>query len=322
LQGRAEGIVARKGLLVFAGVDVSGHWLDLGTSDGRYERYPQSEEGIRQLTEALLIVDVALVVLEATGALERPVARALAAAGLSVAVVNPRQVRDFARATGRLAKTDRIDAMLLARFAEAVKPPARVLSDDAGQELKELRARRRQLVEMIVKEKNRLHRASPLVRPDIEEHLEWLEGKVKEVAERLARLIESDPIWRRKVDLLCSVPGVGQTIATALVAELSELGEANRREIASLVGLAPHNRDSGNFTGKRVVWGGRASVRSVIYVATLVAARYNPVIRSFYQRLQAAGKPKKLALIACARKLLAILNSIIRADSPWSLTAP
>ena len=307
---------------MFAGIDVSERWLDLGTSEGRYERYLQSEEGIRRLSEELLSLAPELIVLEATGGLERPAAKALVAAGLGVAVVNPRQVRDFARATGRLAKTDRIDAVLLARFAEAVKPPARVLSDDAGQELKELRARRRQLVEMIVKEKNRMHRASPQVRPDIEEHLEWLERKVKEVAERLARLIASDPVWRRKVDLLCSVPGVGETTATALVAELSELGEANRREIASLVGLAPHNRDSGNFTGKRVVWGGRASVRSVLYVSTLVATRYNPVIRSLYLRLQAAGKPKKLALIACARKLLTILNSVIRTDSPWSPTTP
>ena len=302
---------------MFAGIDVSGNWLDLGTSGGRRIRFRQSEEGICRLTEELLSIAPQLIVLEATGGLERSAAQALVTAGLSVAVVNPRQVRDFARATGRLAKTDRIDAFVLARFAEAVKPPIRALSDGPAQELKELRARRRQLVEMIVKEKNRLHRASPQLREDIEEHLKWLKGKVNEVAERLARLIASEPGWQRKVELLCSVPGVGETTATALVAELTELGAANRRQIASLVGLAPHNRDSGNFTGKRIVWGGRASVRSVLYVSTLVATRYNPVIRNLYLRLQAAGKPKKLALIACARKLLTILNSIIKTDSAW-----
>lgn len=306
---------------MFAGVDVSGRWLDLGTSEGRVTRYSQSEEGIGRLREELQLLAPELIVLEATGGLERAAAEALDAGGLKVAVVNPRQVRDFARATGRLAKTDRIDAVMLARFGEAVRPPVRVLSDASEQELKGLRARRRQLVEMIVKEKNRLHRASPQVREDIEEHLEWLEGKAKEVAERLSKLIAKEPDWQRKVDLLCSVPGVGETTATALVAELGELGEANRREIASLVGLAPHNRDSGNYTGKRVVWGGRRNVRSVLYVSTLVATRYNPVIRSLYLRLQAAGKPKKLALIACARKLLTILNAIIRTGTAWSPAA-
>jgi transposase len=257
------------------------------------------------------------VVLEATGGLEMKAAGALAAAGLTVAIVNPRQVRHFAQATGQLAKTDRRDAALLARFAEAVKPEPRPLPDSQAQLLSALLTRRRQFVEMMVAEEIRLSRASPAVRKGIGEHTDGIKEQLKDLDDDLQRLVRESPLWREE-DLQRGVPGVGPVLCATLLAELPELGQLGRKQIAALAGVAPFNRDSGTLRGKRAVWGGRSSVRAVLYMAAVSAARFNPVIRAFYQRLLSAGKAKKVALTACMHKLLLILNAILKTSTPWS----
>lgn len=243
-----------------------------------------------------------MVVLEATGGFETLLVSVLGEEGLPVVVVNPRQVRDFAGATGTLAKTDTIDAQILALFAERVRPATRPLADDSLRELRALTARRRQLLEMITQEKNRLRMASARVQGQLREHIKWLEQRLKELDEDLTNFIGSSPLWQAKYDLLRSTPGVGPVLSSTLLADLPELGTFNRREIAALVGVAPFNRDSGTLKGKRTVWGGRAQVRTTLFMATLVSTRFNPTIRTFYQRLWAKGKPKKVALTACMRK--------------------
>jgi transposase len=254
--------------------------------------------------------------MEASGGIELPLVAAIAAVGLPVVVANPRQVRDFARATGKLAKTDVLDAQVMARFAAAIKPTPRPLPDDQAQEFADVLARRRQVVEMITAEGNRLSSIrNKEVRRHIKDHIAWLE---RELADNdLRRSIKESPVWREKDNLLRSVPGVGPVLSATLLADLPELGILNRRQIAALVGVAPLNRDSGNFRGKRSVWGGRAKVRAVLYMATLVATRHNAVIRTFYQHLCAAGKEKKVALTACMRKLLTILNAMLRHRTFW-----
>ena len=255
--------------------------------------------------------------MEASGGLELPLVAALAVEALPVVVVNPRQVRDFARATGKLAKTDTLDAAVLAHFGEAVRPPVRPLRDSEAQLLNSLVARRHQLVTMLVSEKNRLSAATTVaVRPSIEAHIEWLVRELNDLDTDLRRRIQRSPVWREKDDLLCTVPGVGPQVSLTLLAYLPELGTLDRRQIAALVGVAPFNRDSGTMRGRRTVWGGRARVRASLYMGALTASRYNPVIRDFYQRLLAAGKPKKVALTACMRKLLVILNSMLKHRSP------
>ena len=234
-----------------------------------------------------------------------------------MAIVNPRQVRDFARSLGRLAKTDRLDAQVLARFAEAVQPPPRALPDAAAQRLSALCSRRRQLIEMLTAEQNRLPRADAVVRPNVEAHLRWLRQQLTHLDGELGKAVRESPIWRRKDDLLRSVRGVGPVLSATLLAELPELGTLNRKQIAALVGVAPLNRDSGTFRGKRVTWGGRAPVRRVLYMAALVGTRCNPALRSFYARLRLAGKPKKVALTACMRKLLVMLNAMLRDGTVW-----
>ena len=258
-----------------------------------------------------------MVVLEATGGLELPVAAELATADIPVAVVNPRHVRDFAKAGGRLAKTDRLDAQVLAHFGLAIRPRARRLPDAETQALEAQLARRRQVVTMLTAEKNRLGTATKPVHKGIQRHIAWLEKDLAKLDDGLGDAIRQSPLWRMRDDLLKSVPGVGQVLSVTLLAELPELGTLNRRQIASLVGVAPINRDSGKMRGHRTVWGGRARVRQVLYMATLSATRSNPVIRAFYERLCAAGKAKKSALTACMRKLLVILNSIIRHGTCW-----
>ena len=232
-------------------------------------------------------------------------------------VVNPRQPREFARATGRLAKTDTIDAIMLARFGEAVKPAVRPMPGESERELRALIARRRLIVEMIAAERNRRFKATAYVRKQIELHIAWLKTQLDDLNRDLVDLIASSPVWRVKDDLLQTVLGVGPVASSVLLGELPELGRLNRRQIASLVGVAPHNRDSGKFRGKRSVWGGRAQVRSALYMATLVATRFNPAVKAFYRRLCEAGKPKKVALTACMRKLLTILNVMIRNRVVW-----
>ena len=303
---------------IYVGVDVAKAQVDVAVrpaEDGWL--VANDDAGIGQLVSKLKTLEPALVVMEASGGLELPLVAALAVEELPVVVVNPRQVRDFAKATGKLAKTDALDAAVLAHFAEAVKPPVRSLRDAETQALNSLAARRHQVMSMLVSERNRLSVAVPAVRPRIEAHIEWLQGELDDLDKDLRQTLRQSPVWREKDDLLRSVPGVGPQVSLTLLAYLPELGTLNRKQIAALVGVAPFNRDSGTLRGRRTVWGGRARVRASLYMGALVASRYNPVISAFYQRLLAAGKPKKLALTACMRKLLVILNSMLRHRSTW-----
>ena len=259
----------------------------------------------------------ASVLLEASGGMEIPMVSALAAAALPVVVVNPRQVRDFAKATGRLAKTDALDAQVLAHFGEAGRPASRPIRDSESQELNELTTRRNQLMTMLITEKNRLGQASRAVRPGIQAHVSWLEKELDDLDQCLRDTVRSRPSWREKDDLLRSVPGVGEQLSVSLLAYLPELGPLDRKQIAALVGVAPINRDSGMMRGRRSIWGGRSKVRTVLYMAALVATRFNPVIRAFFLRLLAADKAKKVALIACMRQLLTILNSMVKNGQRW-----
>ena len=303
---------------LYVGIDVSKTHLDVAVSPtGELWRASNDEAGINRIKEWLATCSPALVAMEATGGYEMPLAAALGAAGIPVAIVNPRQVRDFAKATGKLAKTDVLDAQVLALFAQRVQPTPRPLAETQAQEMAALVARRRQLVEMLVAERQRLGRAMPRVRPSLKRHIAWLERTLQELDGDLGRMVHNSPLWQAQEDLLRSVPGVGPNLTLTLLADLPELGALDRRQIAALVGVAPMNRDSGAFRGKRTVWGGRASVRAALYMATLVATRFNSVIKAFYQRLLAAGKPKKVALTACMRKLLTILNAMIKQRTPW-----
>ena len=308
----------------FVGIDVSKAHLDVAVRPtGTSWALPYDETGIDGLIPQIVDLGPALVLLEATGGLEVPLVAALAAAALPVVVVNPRQVRDFAKATGTLAKTDTLDAEVLAHFADAVRPEVRPLKDAETQVLNSLTARRHQVMTMLVAEKNRLGSAISAVSPRIEAHIAWLEQELSDLDQGLRQTLRWSPVWREKDDLLRTVPGVGEQISLTLLANLPELGTLNRREIAALVGVAPYNRDSGALRGKRAVWGGRSRVRAVLYMGALVASRHNPAIRDFYQRLLAAGKPKKVALVACMRKLLVILNAMLKHGSPWcEMTQP
>lgn len=302
----------------FVGIDVSKDQLDGAVApDGTTFAFPNNESGIQQLIEHLRPLSPKLIILEATGKLELPAAAALAATNFTVAIINPRQARDFARSTGRLAKTDRIDAGVLANFAQKVCPTPRPIPDEQRQRLSALLTRRRQIIAMQVAEKNRLSRAHPDVKPRLKAHLAWLKQELDDLDKELEQEIRRSPIWREKASVLRSAPGVGPVLTTAMLAELPELGQLNRKQIAKLVGVAPLNRDSGWFRGKRSCWGGRAKVRRVLYMATLSATRHNPVIRSFYQRLTDAGKEHKVAMTACMRKLLTILNAMVRDMKPW-----
>jgi transposase len=303
---------------VFVGIDVSKAHLDVAVRpEGRPFTVQNDEPGITTLVERLRGLQPHLVVLEATGGLEVPLVSALAAVAVPLVVANPRQVRDFAKATGQLAKTDTLDAQILARFAETVRPTPRPLPDAETQELAALLGRRRQLIEMLTAEKNRVGSAPRRVRKGIQAHITWLERRLTETDDDLSTTIHASPVWREKDDLLQSTPGVGPILATTLLASLPELGTLNRKQIAALVGVAPFNCDSGTLRGKRIVRGGRASVRAVLYMSALVAARYNPVIKAFYRRLRQAGKPAKVALTACMRKLLTILNAMLKHQTPW-----
>ncbi len=259
----------------------------------------------------------AAIVLEATGGLELPLVSALVAASLPVHVVNPRQVREFARATGRLAKTDALDAQILAQFAEVLRPAPRPLPDEATQALSALVTRRRQLIEMLTAEKNRRSRAPKRLRERIEIHIDWLTQELTGVDRELTTAIRQSPVWREQDDLLRSLPGVGPVLSRTMLAELPELGTLSPKQLAALVGVAPHNRDSGTLRGKRTIWGGRTVVRTVLYMAALVATKWNPIIKTFYERLVAAGKAKKVALVACMHKLLTIMNAMVKQRTPW-----
>jgi len=308
---------------VFIGLDVSKDKIDVAVRpSGETFEANNNSEGQKWLAGRLKGLSPALIVMEATGGLEMPLAGCLAEEGLKVAVVNPRQARDFAKALGRLAKTDKVDAFVLAHFAEALRPEARPPKDPLSQELKELLARRRQLVEMICAEKNRLNTASGRVRQDIQTNINWLKKRLNNLDKVLGERIKGSPLWQAKSDLLKSVPGVGKVVSQTLLANLPELGTLNRRQIAALVGVAPLNHDSGRFRGARRVWGGRSQVRGALYMAALVATRCNPVIKAFYERLRQAGKAPKVALTAAMRKLLVILNAILRTGQPWQPLIP
>lgn len=303
----------------FVGIDVAKDRLDvhLRPSDETFA-LGRDGAGLEALVERLRARGPALVVLEATGGFEITVAAALAAAGLPLVVVNPRQIRDFARATGRLAKTDRLDAEAIARFAEAVQPAPRPLPGAAAQALGALVARRRQLVEMITSEGQRRRQAhDPRLARRLEAHVTWLQKELAALETDLDDAVRGTPAWRATEDLLASVPGIGKTSARTLIAELPELGNLDRRKIAALVGVAPINRDSGAFRGRRMVMGGRASVRTALYMPTLTAIRHNPPLQAFYQRLIERGRPAKVAITACMRKLLVFLNAILRDQIPW-----
>lgn len=303
----------------FVGIDVSRDRLDvhLGPSKEVFD-LPRSPEGLERLVERLRSRMPALIVLEATGGFEITVAAALAAAGLPLAVVNPRQIREFARSTGRLAKTDRLDAEVIALFAERVRPQPRPLPDAEAQALGELVARRRQLVEMIGMESNRQHQARDArVKTRIQTHLAWLQQALADIDREIDGQVRRSPVWRQTEELLTSVPGVGKVTARTLLADLPELGQLDRRRLAALVGVAPINRDSGKLRGYRAIAGGRFAVRNALFMATLSAIRCNPLIRSHYTQLRERGRPAKVAIVACMRRLLTILNAMLRERVSW-----
>jgi len=307
----------------FVGIDVSKSRLDIAVNpEGTRWSVSNGEAEITKVVETLKTLSLQVIVIEATGGMEVPLVAALSQANLPVVVVNPRQVRDFAKAVGRLAKTDRIDAEILAQFGEAVKPELRALKDEETQTLTALVTRRRQVIEMLTAEKNRLSISPKVVHKDIKQHIEWLQSRLNDIDRQLTSALRQSPAWKEQDNLLRSVPGVGKVLSVSLITGVPELGTLSRRQIAALVGVAPLNRDSGLFRGKRIVWGGRAQVRSVLYMAVLSASRFNPVISRFYRRLLDSGKKPKVALTACMRKLLCILNAMMKTKTPWQAAYP
>lgn len=306
---------------IFVGIDISKSYLDLGlTGVVTVERFENNETDVTRLVELLVKKQPKLIVVEATGGLEMLVVTTLRVANLPIAVVNARQVRDFAKATGRLAKTDKLDALVLAHFAQAIRPAIREGRTEPEQELVEQVARRRQLVDMRAQEKARLSMSSTRQKVSIKEHIVWLDERITDLDNDLKDRLKASDIWKERVDLLQSVPGIGPVTILTLLSYLPELGKLNRREIAALAGLAPFNRDSGFQRGYRMIWGGRAEVRSVLYMATLASIRGNNSIASFYQRLIEKGKPAKVALTAAMRKLITILNAMMKQNKHWSCT--
>jgi len=303
---------------VFVGIDVSKGELEICVlPKGECWKTPNDEVGRAALIERMRGLNPTLIVLEATGGYEAALAAELASGKLPVVVMNPRQVRDFAKASGRLAKTDRIDAFVLALFAQKMRPEVRTLKDEQTQELNALFVRRNQLVSMLTMEKNRLGQARKRVAKDIKGHIAFLEKRLTDVDRELKEFIRNTPIWREKDEILQSTPGIGKVASSALLAQLPELGTLDRRQIGGLVGVVPLNNDSGKSKGQRHTWGGRSSVRAVLYMATLAAIRSNPVIKAFYERLKAAGKKPKVAIVACMRKLLTILNAMLKSKTRW-----
>jgi transposase len=301
------------------GVDVSQATLDVAIyPSGEWWQVTNDERGIAELVERFTSLAPQRIVLEATGGYELLLLAACGIADLPVVAVNPRQVRDFARSIGQLAKTDALDAHVLAQFAAQIQPKLRPLPDAATRELSALLARRRQLVEMRAAEANRLSRALERVRPDIREHMRYLDKRIKELDRELHDQLRGTPLWRDKENLLRSIPGVGPVLSATLLADVPELGTTGHKQLAALIGLAPLNRDSGRWRGKRSIWGGRGHVRAVLYMATVTAVRLNPTIKALYDRLTANGKPRKVAITACMHKLLRICNAVLTHNTPWS----
>ena len=311
------------GTQVFVGIDVGKDVLFVEVRPfGDTLEIPNREDGIADLVKRLRSLEPTLVVMEATAGYETPVAVALYRVGIPVVVSNPRLIRSFARATGRLAKTDKIDAGVIAHFAEVIRPEPRRMDEPHEARLGQLVTRRKQLLRMIVMEKNRVSKGPLEMRKEIQKHLDWLAKELERIDKTLADFIQTSPIWKAKDEILRSVPGIGPVGSHAIMSDLPELGKLNRKQIASLVGVAPMNRDSGNYKGRRSIWGGRAQIRTVLFMVAVVASRCNPVIREFYQRLCDAGKPKKVALTACIRRLLAILNAMMRNGTRWGEFKP
>jgi len=305
--------------LIFVGIDVCKAQLDVAIRPGaQILSVSNDKAGIKTLVKHLEKLRPTLVVLESTGGLERQVMLGLVGAEISVVMANPRQVRDFAKSTGQLAKTDRIDAAVLAHYAEAIRPQPRPLPDELTLELRALTVRRRQLIDMIVAEKNHLATASKAIKKRITAHITYLQQQLDDADQDLDRFIAKSPLWKQNQEILCSTPSIGPVSSRTMLAELPELGTLGRKQIAALVGVAPFSRDSGTLKGRRTIWGGRASVRAALFMAALVATRFNPVIRDFYKRLKAKGKPSKVALVACMHKLLTILNAMIKNKTRWS----
>ena len=303
---------------VFVGIDVSKATLDVALRPSEQTwQVLYDDAHVASFVDQLTALSPTLIVVEATGGLENALVAALAAASLPVVVINPRLARDFAKATGRLAKTDRIDAQVLAHYGEAIRPSLRPLPDADTQELRALVVRRRQLVDMMTAEQSRLSTAPARVRDSIAHHLSWLRQQLASLDNDLDERRKASPFWRERDEILQSTPGVGPVLSRTLMAHLPELGALKGKEIAALVGVAPFNCDSGTWRGRRMIWGGRATVRAVLYMSALVATRHNPVIREFYERLLAAGKEKKVALTACMRKLLTILNAMAKNQQRW-----
>src|SRR6476620_6903329 len=304
---------------VFVGIDVSKSTLEVRIEPpGEAFQVDNDEKGIKELCTRLSELAPTLIGMEATGGLEMRAAGELAAQGLCLAVVNPRQVRDFAKASGQLAKTDRIDTHVLCGFGRAIRPVARPIKDALVQELDDLVSRRRQLVEMRVQETLRLHGASKVQAKSLKAHIGWLDKRIKDIEIDLGARLRSSDAWRVKDDLLLSIPGVGEITSSSVLSRGPEIGKLTRREIAKLAGLAPLNNDSGKYRGERHIWGGRADVRSVLYMATVSAIRCNPVIKQFADKLKLAGKAPKVVIVACMRKLLTIMNAMIKSNTPWS----
>lgn len=302
----------------FIGIDVSQAHLDVNVvPDGQAAQFVNDEAGVAQLVKFLKPINPTLIVLESTGGLETLAISILSAMQYPVVVVNPRQVRDFAKATGKLAKTDKIDAAVIAEFACVLRPEVRQLKDEQTQLLSALNARRRQIVDMLTAEKNRLHRAPMPNRKNIAAHIRWLEKNLTDINKDIHKTIRKTPVWREKDDILQSFKGIGPTTSASLLSDLPELGRLENKKIAALVGVAPFNCDSGRYRGRRRVWGGRSQVRRILYMATLSAVRSNPVIKSFYNRLRQSGKSHKVALIACMRKILVILNAMVKNNTLW-----
>lgn len=310
--------MVEKNKAVFVGIDVSKEKLDVAVRpSGELMSFSNDEDGISMMADFIKRFLPLLIAFEATGGLETAAVGMLTAQGLPVVVIKPRQVRDFAKATGKLAKTDAIDAHVIARFGESVRPEVRPLKDEETQKLSALITRRRQIVEMITAEKNRLSRTTPWTVKDIQKHIAWLEKCLKKADKNLSDLLRKSPVWREKDDILQSTPGVGPVLSMTLLSSLPELGTLNRKQIAALVGVAPLNRDSGLFRGQRMIWGGRGRIRSVLYMSVTCAIRFNPMLKTFYQRLRDAGKLHKVAMTACMRKLVVILNTMIKNRTHW-----
>jgi len=302
----------------WVGIDVCQKSLDVYIRpSSKLSQVTNDEVGINKLVQTLKNIQPELIVLEATGGMEIDAAEKLTQAGLAVAVINPRQARDFAKATGQLAKTDAIDAKVLAHFADAIRPEVRQISDESSRNLEDLVARRRQLSDMITAEKNRRRGKTNSVKVSINEHIEWLKQQLKEIESQIKSAIATNEDWKKKMNLLTTVPGIGEVVAVTLISSLPELGQISHKSISYLVGVAPLNKDSGKFRGKRKIWGGRAKIRCVLYMATLVAVRFNPLIKAFYERLVGKGKLKKVALTACMHKLLIVLNAMMKNNQAW-----